>query len=107
MRLQPDTRVQSSLVQHLKLLYNGTRHWLHTLCLGLVLSSISLCAHADTLIYLNVGSGPPVNVTASYVLQDHYLYDTAFNLVGTVDIYGVIHDTNNQEIGYIMVEPPE
>ena len=86
--------------QHLSI-----RRFCATLGLTMALGLMALGAKADTHIYFYDSGGNPVDVTASYHYQDHDVYDSYGNLVGTVDSQGRIYDLSNQQIGYIVTTP--
>lgn len=91
------------------------RRWIATLGMGLLLSGLSLQAHADTAIYFYSGSGV-IDVSASYtyqqnVLFDGYqqnvLFDSADNIVAIVDSAYNIRDVQTGELlGYVAGAPP-
>lgn len=76
-----------------------------TACAAIALCSLTIRASASTTIYLYDTNGTPVNVTASYVYQEHYLYDSLGNRVGSVNSSGSIFNLSNQKIGYIDTTP--
>jgi hypothetical protein len=79
--------------------------WIASVCVGIALCSLTLCASADTDIYLYDGNGTPVNVTQSYSYQEHYVYDLLGSPIGSVDAHGRIFNASSQQIGYILSTP--
>ena len=75
--------------------------WIILACLGILFSSLTLRADASLTIYLYASNGTPVDVTSSYSYQQHYVYDSLNNRVGTVDDSGQIFNSAGRQIGYI------
>jgi hypothetical protein len=78
--------------------------WMAIIGLGILFGSLTLQAEAAPAIYLYV-NGAPVNVTATYSYQQHYLYDAMLNPVATVDDSGRIFSPTGQQIGYLTDLP--
>lgn len=79
--------------------------WIATVCVGIALCSLTLCANAATHIYLYDGNGTPVDVTQSCTYQEHYVYDLQGNPIGVVDEAGRIFNASSQQIGYTLYVP--
>ena len=75
--------------------------WVILVCLAILFSSLALRADASLAIYLYSSNGTPVDVTSSCSYQQHYVYDSLNNTVGSVDDSGRIFNSAGQQIGYI------
>lgn len=71
----------------------------------LAIGTAPITAHADTVYFYN-SQGTPVDVTASVIYQNPYVFDAHSNIIGNVDANGVIRDpATNAVIGYVSVNP--
>ena len=73
------------------------------LCVGIAMIGSTQVSHADPVRIFHYISGGVTEVTSSCSYQEHHIFDSLGNLIGTVDAAGYTYDLSGQQTGYVIL----